>query len=352
MLMSAQPALPPGTAAALKEAFGSRLECEVTMARFTSARVGGPADYWFEAHSVDELAWAANTLWQLGAPFIVLGGGSNVLVSDAGFRGVVVHNQARQVQFEHLEGVSSDQQVTVLAEAGANFGALARQAAALGLAGLEWAAGIPGTVGGAVAGNAGAHGGDVAGSLVVANILHWNRSRPDEPAGEAVREIWPVEKFEYGYRTSRLKRSAIGRWAPHPQPAWVVLEARFGLIRSNQAETQAKIEVYNAYRRRTQPPGASLGSMFKNPPRSVSTETAGQLIDKAGLKGARQGAAEISTLHGNFFINHGDATALDIYHLIDWARRTVYDRFGVQLELEIELVGSWDFTGASDQVVN
>lgn len=302
----------------LQASFGQRLQRGVPLDRFTSARVGGTAEILLEVESADELAQAATLLWSEGVAWKILGGGSNMLVSDSGVRGVVVVNRARKVSFDE----DSDPP-TVWAESGANFGLVARQAASRGLSGLEWAAGIPGTIGGAVVGNAGAHGGDMAGNLIVATILQRNLED-----GVPIRVTWPVKRFEYAYRTSQLKRM--------PGQA-VVLEAQLRLQRSTPEGVQAKMDEYVSYRRRTQPPGASMGSMFKNPP----GDYAGRLIEAAGLKGVQVGDAQISTLHANFFINHGEATAADIYALIELAKRAVAEKFGVHLELEIELVGNW-----------
>ena len=230
-----------------------QLQQDVPLARYTSARVGGTADWLVEVSSADELAQAAGELWAQQIPFLVLGGGSNVLVSDAGVRQVVILNHARAVRFEE-----NKEPPRVWAESGANFGLVARQAAQRGFAGLEWAAGIPGTVGGAVAGNAGAHGGDTAGSLLVAEILHYEEQR-------SVRTSWTMEQFEYAYRTSILKRNP-GRE--------VVLGAGLRLERSTPEAVGAKLDELVAFRRQTQPPGASMGSMFKNPP----GDFAGRLI--------------------------------------------------------------------------
>lgn len=302
---------------ALKAAFGERLQYDVPLARYTTARVGGPAEALLVANTANDLAEICYRLEEIGVPFLVLGGGSNVLVSDAGIHGaVVLLNRSRQYRFR-----DGDTPPTVWAESGVNFGALARQAGARGLSGLEWAAGIPGTIGGAVVGNAGAHGGDMSANLVVAEILHQGR-----------REQWPVERMEYAYRTSILKRR------PHSA---VVLSATLRLNRSTPEAVQSKIEEFTARRQRTQPPGASMGSMFKNPPANVTSLSAGRLIDEAGLKGVCVGDAEISKLHGNFFINRGRATAMDIYRLIELARNTVRHKFGVDLELEVELLGDW-----------
>ena len=304
----------------LRAAFGDRLQQDVALARYTTAHVGGPAETFLEVHSADELALAVSLLWESDLPYLVLGGGSNVLVSDRGVYGVVLLNRARKVRF-----AEKSQPPVVWAESGASFGLIARQAASRGLSGLEWAVGIPGSVGGAVFGNAGAHGVDIAGQLVVADILQRIRSGQEDMLN---REEWPVERLEYSYRNSILKRN--------PGQAFV-LAAMLRLTPSTPEEVQARTDEMTSYRRRTQPPGASLGSMFKNPP----GDYAGRLIDAAGLKGTRIGDAQISALHANFFINHGRASAADIFSLIGLARQAVADQFGINLELEIELVGEW-----------
>jgi UDP-N-acetylmuramate dehydrogenase len=304
----------------LGERPGIRLEADASLARYSAARLGGLADLLLEVNSAEDLAQAASLLWKLDQPFMILGGGSNVLISDLGVRGVVILNRARQVRFE--ETTTPPQ---VWAESGANFGLLARQAAQRGLSGLEWAVGIPGTVGGAVTGNAGAHGGDMAGNIQLAEILH--RMDGAENASPT-REDWPPERFKFAYRSSILKRD--------PGKA-VVLSATLALEHSTTAKVQARTEEFNLYRRRTQPPGASMGSMFKNPP----GDYAGRLIEAAGLKGSSIGGAEISSLHANFFLNQGEATASDVRALIELARQEVSRQFGIQLELEIELIGEW-----------
>jgi UDP-N-acetylmuramate dehydrogenase len=281
--------------------------------------VGGPADALAEAETADELAEIVTVLWKTEFPFIVLGGGSNVLVSDAGVRSVVVLNRSRPGEGFYFEEAAEPP--TVWAESGMNLSALARQAGLRGLSGLEWASAIPGTLGGAVIGNAGAHGSDMASSLVVADILH----------REAGCQRWPVERLEYRYRGSALKGMRS------PQPQVVVLSATLRLGRSTPAAVQARMDEIAEKRRKIQPPGASTGSMFRNPP----GDYAGRLIEAAGLKGARIGGAEISPQHANFFINSSNATAADIRALIELARNAVAEKFGVKLELEIELIGEW-----------
>ncbi len=306
----------PASLDPLRAVFGDRLQENVSMKRYTAARMGGPASYLLEVNSAEELAQAARQLWQDGTPFVILGGGSNVLVSDAGVTGVVLVNRARQVCFDEQADPP-----TVWAESGANFGSLARQAVRRGLSGLEWASGIPGTVGGAVVGNAGAHGGDMQGCLIVAEILQPNQQEP-------VVEKWPVERLQYAYRSSLLKG----------QPeAGLVLAALLRLARSTAEAAQSKMDAFAEQRRRSQPPGASLGSIFKNP----AGDYAGRLIEAAGLKGARRGGAVISPVHANFIINQDQASSADYLELINLARSTVAEKFGVKLELEIELLGEW-----------
>jgi UDP-N-acetylmuramate dehydrogenase len=317
--------------ALLRSFFGDGMRENVTLAPYTSARVGGVADVLVAASTSGELSEIITRLWAGQIPYLVLGGGSNILVSDAGVRGVVVYNQARQVLFDRDAEIPM-----VWAESGANFGRVARQAADRGLSGLEWAAGVPGTVGGAVVGNAGAHGGDVAGSLLVAEILHRDISGgshtgiPGKSPSKTQfrREQWTADRLEYAYRTSILKT--------HPGTA-VVLSASFRLEPSAPEIVKARMDEFRAYRRQTQPPGASMGSMFKNPP----GDYAGRLIEAAGLKGKRIGQVEISSLHANFFINHGGATAKEILNLIQMVQDEVEKRFGTKLELEIEFVGQW-----------
>jgi UDP-N-acetylmuramate dehydrogenase len=296
----------------LRAVFGDRLQENVTLAPYTSARIGGPADALVTVKSADELAETMTRIWELQLPYAILGGGSNVLVSDKGVRGVAVLNRAKEVRFE------TGNPPRVWAEAGAVFSNLSNRCAAQGLGGLEWAATVPGTVGGAVYGNAGAFGGDMSGNLISAELIT-----------ERGRETWPVEKMEYGYRTSALKRGAFGRA--------VVLSATLGLKNSTPEEVSAKIAQFGEQRKSTQPPGASMGSMFKNPP----GDYAGRLIEAAGLKGARIGNAEVSPVHGNFFVNHGETKASDVRALIELAQKTVFEKFGIVLELEVELIGEW-----------
>jgi UDP-N-acetylmuramate dehydrogenase len=296
---------------ALRQKFGDAVQENIPLAPYTSARIGGPADVLLTVKSADEFAAVMQFIWEHELPHYVLGGGSNVLVSDKGVRGIVVLNKAKEVLFE------TGDSPTVWCEAGVIFSNLANRCASKGLAGMEWAATVPGTVGGAVYGNAGAFGGDVSGNLIHAELLTVNG-----------REKYSVEQMGYSYRTSVMKRGEIKA---------IVLSALLRLKNSTKEEVSVKIEQFSERRKATQPPGASMGSMFKNP----AGDHAGRLIEAAGLKGTRIGTAEISTLHGNFFVNHGETRASDVRELIDLTRTTVKQKFGIELELEVELVGEW-----------
>ena len=295
--------------------FGDRLRRQESLARYTSARIGGPADYFFQANSADELGEVVQDAWRAEIPVVVFGLGSNILVSDRGVRGLVVQNQARKIEFvDKGDGTC----VRVRAESGTTLATLARMCVARGASGLEWAVSVPGTVGGAIIGNAGAHGDDVAKTLTLADILQRGRGT----------KSWPVEALQLDYRTSRLK-SATGEY--------VVLNAEFVLRRADPAMLKRKASQFSQRRRETQPPGASIGSMFKNP----RGDYAGRLLEAAGLKGMRIGQVEISRVHANFFVNMGGATAEQVYELIARARDAVRAKFDVKLELEIQFLGEW-----------
>ncbi len=298
--------------AELGVAFGFRYRPNELLSFHTTSRMGGPADVWLPVNSANELAQAVLLANRYQVPVFILGSGSNLLVSDAGIRGLVIANRATQVYFPADE--SHPAVITV--ESGVNLASLARRCAQRGLSGLEWAVGVPGTIGGAIAGNAGAFGGQIADSLVQAELL--------SPSGE---RMWQeVGWFEYGYRSSRIKQQS--------QP-WVVLQAEFKLTSAPSELIVAQLNAFNERRKSSQPPGATMGSMFKNPPGYY----AGRLIDQAGLKGYQVGQAQISAIHANFFQNLGGATTADMLELIRTAQDAVAQKFGINLELEIEVVG-------------
>jgi len=318
---------------ALEEALGRQVVRGEPMSRHTTCRIGGPADLFIEATSAESLKDIVLLARQHRVPYLVVGGGSNILVSDKGIRGLVISNKARRISFQipsiKYQMANGERQTSnvksprVEAESGVILPTLARECIERGLAGLEWAIGVPGTVGGAVIGNAGAHGGDVAQNLISATILDSDGNVRD----------WSNPELQFGYRRSILKYPIPNTQFQRP----IVLAATFELKPSTREELETRAAELIEKRKRTQPPGASMGSMFKNPP----GDYAGRLIEAAGLKGTRVGNTEISRLHANFFVNTGGASAQEVYALIGLARDEVKARFGVELELEIELTGEW-----------
>jgi UDP-N-acetylmuramate dehydrogenase len=296
----------------LRSTYGGDIQKNIPLSKYTSARIGGPADALIAVDSKDRLVEVVNTLWDSDIPFYILGRGSNILISDRGICEVVILNRTNKMEI-------NTQNLYVKADSGASFRQLARKASNKGLGGLEWATGIPGSVGGAVYGNAGAHGGDIASCLEMAEILH---------RGKGIRN-WMVEQMNYSYRSSRLKQE---------QNKVVILSARFRVNKSTRDSTTKLIKEFAKKRKNTQPAGASIGSMFRNPP----GDYAGRLIEAAGLKGAQIGGASISSKHANFFITSANTSAKDVFALIEKAKTEVLNRFGVQLELEIELLGDWN----------
>ncbi len=299
------------------------------LARHTTFHIGGPADLFAVANDIARLERLAELAVAHALPLTILGGGSNILVSDRGVRGLVIANQARDfglqaadLRWSEAETVLPSGEASVLAAAGVALAGLARWAIKQGLAGLEWAVSVPGTVGGAVVGNAGAHGGDIASVLAWALVVY---------PGQGRRLLRPAE-LEFAYRSSLLK----GQLAAGALP--VVLAAGFRLTPTDDpAGLAARAEAFLARRRASQPSEPSAGSIFRNP----AGDYAGRLIEAVGLKGQRVGGVQISPRHANFIVNVGQATAEDVLTLIDLARRQVYERFGVELTPEILFVGEW-----------
>lgn len=296
---------------------GSLLKDE-PLARFTAARLGGKADWLYLAKtSTDDLVEVVRSAWEHDLPVRVLGGGANVLVSDRGVRGLVVINSISDIQ---TGGWHDGRNVS--ATAGTSLTVLARRCASLSLAGMEWAVGVPGSVGGAVVNNAGAHGSDMSDSVADVVVLEAERGV----------QRYSADDLQYDYRSSVLKARDDRRF--------LVLLATLRLTPDDPAAIQARMTEYNAYRRRTQPQGASLGSIFKNP----SGDYAGRLIERAGLKGTQIGSVQVSPVHANFFVNTGgnQGSASDYYALVRHVQAVVQERCGVLLEPEIEFVGVWD----------
>jgi UDP-N-acetylmuramate dehydrogenase len=286
----------------------------VRLGPHTSLRVGGAAEYFVLARSAAQAAEALRWASEQGIDARVIGGGSNLLVADAGFPGLVIKAAYALATVERqLE------QPVLIAEAGVNFANQSRRLAKQGLGGLEWAANVPGTVGGAVVNNAGAFGGDTASCVISVRLANARAERFELTA----------QDLRYAYRSSVLKRRELGDVA--------VETASFRLEQSTPGEADGKVKAFNAQRMRTQPRILSAGSVFANPEGTYS----GRLIEEAGLKGAWAGGAQISEQHANFIVNPGGATAADVYSLMRRAQDVVYERTGIWLRPEIELLGRW-----------
>ncbi len=275
------------------------------MEKYTWMRVGGPADFYLEPAGRDELIAVLRYFGENRYPVMMIGRGSNMLVSDDGIRGAVVNVEGC------LSDISMDGDL-VVAQAGARLTKFVDFCVQRGLAGVEMLAGIPGTVGGAIVMNAGAHGGETADHLVDVEVLRQGAL------------LWvKKEQGQFAYRRSGFTGDTV-------------LTARFRLPAGDTEALAKRRKELIQKRNATQPLELpNLGSMFKNPPNNF----AAKLIEDAGLKGKKVGQAQVSEKHANFMVNLGGATAADVVRLIDIVRRTVYQRSGIMLELEVKLVG-------------
>jgi UDP-N-acetylmuramate dehydrogenase len=305
--------------AAMGDLFGDRFQADVPLAPFTTFRVGGPAEWLVDARGGDEIVAALRIARDANVPVTILGGGSNVLISDGGVRGLVVRTRGGEATRVDATRVRADAAVTI--------NGLVRWTINHGAGGLEAWAGTPGTVGGAIYGNA-HFGGRLIGDLV-------ESVRVADRAG-ACADV-PASEMAFGYDRSRLQSSQE-----------ILLSAVFRVSPGDPPSLRATARASLAFRKRTQPlETPSAGCIFQNPEpgRDVVPDgipwSAGALVDRAGLKGASVGGARVSPAHGNFIVNEGSATAADIRRLIDGCRAAVRARFGVDLREEIVYVGDW-----------
>jgi len=293
----------------LAEERGIRIEHDVVLAPLTTLRVGGVADRMTMVGSTPELVDALGLARDAGIRAGVLGKGSDMVVADAGVRGLVIRNRA--------DGIAIDGSL-VLAESGAAMATLVKRCTTSGLAGIEFGISIPGSVGGAVWANAGAHGGEM--KDVVVSVDAW------ETENEARLALANVD-CDFAYRDSRFKRG-------HE----IVLATVLRLTAGDSGEIASRVAAHQEQRRATQPLAhQNAGSVFRNPP----GDHAGRLIDEAGLKGHRVGSAEVSTLHANFIVVDRGGRAADVRAVGDHVRSVVAERLGVELAYEIEFVGDW-----------
>jgi len=323
-------------AAEIRGLTGVRGRLDEPLAGHTTMRVGGPADLLVVVHELPALVQLVRLARTRGIPHVVLGRGSDLVVSDAGVRGLVILCRAEDWRIE-------DRRLT--ADAGLPLARAATVAQRAGLSGLEFGLAIPGTVGGAVWANAGAHGSDVAEILESVTVL--------AATGEEVVE--PAAALALAYRDSRFKHRAGKEGAAASDEAttagatagatvgaasWQepILSATFRLSPAAPAQIRARLGQIRRWRREHQPLGLpSAGSVFRNPP----GDSAGRLIDACGLKGTRLGGAAISEVHANFIVNDGGSSAADIRRLTELARAAVAERFGVELVYEVQFIGDW-----------
>jgi len=306
----------------IRDLVGERVRLGEPMSRHTTMRVGGPADLLVAARDARALSALVLFARAHGLPFMVVGRGSDLVVSDRGVRGLVILCRA---EGSRIEGTR------LIAEAGLPIARAALVVGRAGLAGLEFGVAIPGTVGGAVWANAGAHGSDVAAVLESVTLLD----------AEGRETAVPTSALALSYRSSRLKRPGrAGAGSPEldTMAAEVVLDATFALERAAAAAIAERLAQVRRWRRDHQPLELpSAGSVFRNP----AGDSAGRMIEACGLKGTRRGGAEISQTHANFIVNVGGATAADVRRLAELARTVVLERLGVELELEIQYAGDW-----------
>ena len=284
------------------------------LAPYTSFRIGGPADLLFEPADVDMLARVLLVAHELDVPITRLGGGTNVLVSDRGVRGLVIR-LGRDFDYRRW-GEEIEQAVIVEVGAATRLGKLVKESVEHGLEGLEFAAGIPGTVGGGALMNAGAFGGEIGTAIVAIEGVSL----------EGTKHLLDRSTLEFSYRRLALRVDLV------------VTSVRFRLLRSSVGKLRRIVEAVQGKRRSKQPLGLpNAGSIFKNP----QGEFAGRLIERAGLKGRTVGQAQVSPGHANFIVNLGGAKASDVRDLMGLIQDVVWERSGVWLEPEVRLVGEW-----------
>ena len=284
------------------------------MSAHTTFRIGGPADYFVEAGNESVLKELLLLCKETETPFFILGNGSNLLVSDEGYRGVMISLRGfDEISFREGEGTEAGKTI-MAAGSGVLLSKAAMQAAARGLTGFEFAGGIPGTLGGAVTMNAGAYGGEIRDVILSARVM--------TKAGD-VREL-STEELALSYRHSIIQEKDL-----------IVLSADFAFDHGDEEQIKEQMRQLNARRREKQPlEYGSAGSTFKRP----EGYFAGKLIQDAGLKGYRSGDVMVSEKHGGFVVNVGKGTCRDAMRVIEHVQRTVYEQFGVELELEVKRV--------------
>lgn len=317
----------------------SRIKLDEPLAKHGTFAVGGLAEVWLGVANEPELLALLALARDYMRPVLFAGNGTNVLYADAGAQGAVVRVSIEQwylTDFDDDAGTAR-----LVAGAGVSLPKLVNDLANQGWAGMEWGAGVPGTIGGGVVSNAGCHGMSISDNILSARVM--DARDPAQPRLSTL----PASELGLGYRASRFRAhrripyDAAGRPIAAPRaeidPVEVITEASFLLRKDEPEAIKARVARFKQHRKDTQPPQPSAGSVFKNPP----NDHAGRLVESVGLKGHQIGQAAISAKHANFIVNLGGATAEDIVQLIALAHTTVLTQTGVDLELEVEMRGDW-----------
>lgn len=326
----------------LQPRYQGRVRRNEPLSRHGTFGVGGPADVWITLETSEDVLDLVSQCMANSWPLLLLGNGTNVLYADAGARGVVARIALNNYTIEDC----GDGTALLVAGAGVSWPKLLNELATLGWGGLEFGPGIPGTLGGGVISNAGAHFGNLG------EVLEWVDVVDARPNAENVPVVVHYEhaELDMSYRHSRFRseRRIVFDDEGHPvvapreliEPAEIITRLGVRLHRDKPENLRGRIEEFKQHRKRTQPPQQSAGSVFKNPP----GDHAARMIEAVGLKGTAHGKARISERHANFIVNSGGASAADVVALIVEARRRVREQFGVELELEVELRGAWERT--------
>lgn len=308
------------------------------MREHTTIKTGGVADFYFEAKTIDELVAAVKAAQEIDIPYFILGWGSNIIFSDYGFPGLVIKNSTSNISFMVAES-------QVIVDSGVPISKLILEETSRNLSGLEFLYGIPGTVGGAVYGNAGAYGSSIGDYVKSVTVL-----MPGKTVEETEITQQSAEWLEFGYRNSKLKKIK-GQHKP------IILTVKLQLAQNRQEEIMRRLKKYQEKRLSSQPAGNSCGSVFKNPiptelkdfsgsgtvnmPILPKERTAGYMLEKSGGKKLKTANARVSDKHANFVINSKNATSREVRQLIEEMRNAVKNKFDVELEEEVEYVGQW-----------
>ncbi|HET8842506.1 MAG TPA: UDP-N-acetylmuramate dehydrogenase [Ktedonobacteraceae bacterium] len=322
--------------------YQGRVRRNESLSRHGTFGVGGPADVWVTLERSEEVLDLVGQCMVREWPLLLVGNGTNVLYADAGARGIVARLALNEYSIEEQE----DRSGLLVAGAGVSWPRLLNDLASLGWGGLEFGPGIPGTLGGGVVSNAGAHFGNIGEVLEWVDVVDARASERNVP--ELRHYVHDELHMSYRHSRFRSQRRVIfddeGQPVVAPreliEPGEIITRLGVRLHRADPQTLRERIEEFKQHRKRTQPPQQSAGSVFKNP----EGDYAARLIEQAGLKGQSSGKARISERHANFIVNAGGASAADVVALVVEARKRVKEQFGVELELEVELRGAWGKT--------